>query len=128
MSSQTIYGIKIFVKTMFREDLSSFEDGSFFYNYEVIIENFSEFKVQLISRYWRINHLFFDFEEVNGDGVIGVQPIINSRDSYSYISGCDMRHVYGKMHGHYIFKNLDTNQYFKVAIPVFYLVFPPLLN
>jgi ApaG protein len=128
MSSYTIYGIKIFVKTSFREDLSNIEDGSFFYNYEVVIENYSDYKVQLISRYWRIEHLFFGVEEVKGEGVIGEQPIINSRNSFAYTSGCDIRNVMGKMQGHYVFKNLDTDQFFKVQIPVFKLVFPPLLN
>lgn len=128
MSPEIINGIKIGVKTFFRNDLSNLNEGSYFHNYEVFIENNSEFDVQLLSRYWKVEHLMYGYEEVKGEGVVGVLPIIKSRESYSYISGCDIQNSYGKMSGYYIFKNLSTDQLFTVAIPIFGLTFPPLLN
>ena len=128
MTLQTINGIKIHVKTFFREDLSRLDEGSFFYNYEVFIENTSEYDVQLISRYWKVEHLLSGYEEVKGEGVVGVQPVIRSRDNYSYISGCEILNSVGKMSGFYNFKNLNTNQFFTVPIPAFSLTFPPLSN
>lgn len=128
MTLQTINGIKIHVKTFFREDLSRLDEGSFFYNYEVFIENTSEYDVQLISRYWKVEHLLSGYEEVKGEGVVGVQPVIRSRDNYSYISGCEILNSVGKMSGFYNFKNLNTNQFVTVPIPSFSLTFPPLSN
>lgn len=128
MTLQTINGIKIHVKTFFREDLSRLDEGSFFYNYEVFIENTSEYDVQLISRYWKVEHLLSGYEEVKGEGVVGVQPVIRSRDNYSYISGCEILNSVGKMSGFYNFKNLNTNQFVTVPIPLFILTFPPLSN
>lgn len=128
MTLETLNGIKIYVKTFYRNDLSRLEHGSFFYNYEVFIENTGEYDVQLISRYWKVEHLLAGFEEVKGEGVVGVQPIIKRRSNYSYISGCEILNSCGKMSGYYYFKNLNSEQFFTVPIPAFSLIFPPLLN
>ena len=128
MTPQIISGIKIHVSVIFREDLSRVDEGSYFYNYEMTIENQSEYNVQLLSRYWKIDHLMCGNEVVKGEGVVGVQPEILSKGTYSYVSGCDLMMPFGNMSGFYYFKNLNTNQLFSVPIPKFNLIYPPFLN
>ena len=128
MSSKTIHSIVIGVRTHFREDLSTPEAENYFYNYEITIENKSEYRVQLLKRYWRIDHLTIGSNIVTGDGVVGEQPILEPNQSFDYTSGCEIWNSIGRMTGYYTFKNLDTGDHFSVAIPEFKLIFPPLLN
>jgi ApaG protein len=128
MSSKTIHSIVIGVKTWFRSDLSDPESENYFYNYQISIENQSEYRVQLIKRYWRVDHLAVGSNIVTGDGVVGEQPILEPNQSYEYTSGCEFWNAFGKMTGYYTFKNLDTGDTFTVAIPEFQLIFPPILN
>ncbi len=128
MSSKTIHSIVIDVTTRFREDLSNPEAENYFYNYEITIENKSEYRVQLLKRYWRIDHLTIGSNIVTGEGVIGEQPILEPNQSFDYTSGCEIWNSIGRMTGYYTFKNLDTGDHFSVSIPEFKLVFPPILN
>ncbi|NBU48157.1 MAG: ApaG domain [Flavobacteriales bacterium] len=57
MSAETLHKIQISVKTWFREDLSNLDEGSFFFNYEITIHNAGDVEVQLLRRYWRVDHL-----------------------------------------------------------------------
>lgn len=121
-------GIKISVETKFRNDLSQNEKGFYFFSYDIVIENQNSFEVQLISRYWNIFDSLDDFRVVEGPGVVGEQPIISPENKFSYLSGCDLKSEIGYMEGYYIFKNKLTEQYFKVQIPRFELVYPNRLN
>jgi ApaG protein len=128
MSSRTIHHIEIEVKTWYRGDLSNPDGENYFYNYQISIENKSEYRVQLLKRYWRVDHLAIGSNIVTGDGVVGEQPVLEPNQSFSYTSGCEIWNVMGKMTGFYTFKNLDTGDNFSVAIPEFKLIFPPILN
>jgi ApaG protein len=65
---------------------------------------------------------------VEGEGVIGVQPQINSGEKYQYISGCNLSTEMGKMYGSYTMENLNSAKTFEVAIPVFELTVPFKMN
>lgn len=121
-------GIEIRVKVTFRSDLSQIENESFFFNYEVFIENHNAFSVQLQHRNWYIFDSMNDANLVSGEGVVGEKPILKPQESYSYMSGCELFSEIGYMKGFYTFKNLETGKSFQVLIPKFHLVFPPRLN
>ncbi|MBL1280697.1 MAG: Co2+/Mg2+ efflux protein ApaG [Fluviicola sp.] len=121
-------GVKISVTTQFRQDFSSLSDRVFFFNYRIDIHNANEFNVQLISREWYIFDSLNDAQIVNGDGVIGEQPILIPDDNYTYTSGCELRSELGIMKGFYTFKNLSTDELFQVIVPTFKLEFPGKLN
>ena len=61
---------------------------------------------------------------MEGEGVVGVQPTINSGDNYQYVSGCNLKSEMGRMHGTYVMENLDTQQQFEVNIPAFEMITP----
>jgi ApaG protein len=61
---------------------------------------------------------------VEGEGVIGVQPVIAPGENYKYVSGCNLRTEMGKMSGTYKMENLDTKRMFDVNIPAFEMIVP----
>ena len=120
--------ITIKISTWFREDLSDVEKNNYFFNYKIVIQNTGKGIVQLLNRYWKIEHLTLGSAVVSGEGVIGEQPILNESESFEYTSGCELWNPYGRMSGYYVFLNLETGEEFSVEIPAFKMVYPPLLN
>jgi ApaG protein len=98
------------------------------FSYKINIENLSDYTVQLISRHWYIFDSNGTHREVEGEGVIGVQPVIEPHENYEYVSGCNLKTEIGKMSGTYTFKRLVDNQLFEVTIPEFELLCPFKLN
>lgn len=121
-------GIKISVKCNYEEKFSNPENDVFLFSYDIEIENKNPFPIQLLKRHWYIWDSSSQRREVEGEGVIGIQPIIESGERYSYRSSCDFRTDTGKMCGHYIMKNLETQDDFEVTIPSFMLMVPHKLN
>jgi ApaG protein len=60
---------------------------------------------------------------VDGDGVVGEQPLLKPGDSHDYVSGCPLATPSGVMEGHYRFIRADGST-FLVEIPRFKLVAP----
>ena len=54
MKTALTYGVKISVESIYRKDLSNAENGLFFFNYRIVIENKNDFDIQLKTRYWFI--------------------------------------------------------------------------
>lgn len=112
-------GIKISVKTRYEENYSSPHNFYFLFSYHITIENFNDFPVQLIRRHWDIYDSAGEFNVVDGEGVIGQQPIIAPNESYSYNSGCNLRSDFGKMSGYYVMRKVNETPNLKVDIPEF---------
>ncbi|PWH86491.1 Co2+/Mg2+ efflux protein ApaG [Brumimicrobium oceani] len=125
-------GIKITVNTLFRSDLTKLEKHLYFYNYSIKIENLSNNRVQLISRYWRIIDSLAPTRIIEGKGVIGEQPTLEPGETHLYTSGCDLSSGLGYMEGYYNFNTINdqgeiTNS-FKVNVPRFTLEYVGKLN
>jgi ApaG protein len=121
MTTALTSGVKISVETLYRKDLSNVENGLFFFNYRIVIENKNAFDVQLKSRFWHIFDSLNPAREVMGEGVVGEQPILASGQKHVYVSGCDLHSEIGYMQGHYVFERTDTKQLFRVEVPRFEL-------
>jgi ApaG protein len=121
-------GIKITVETEYQPEYSSPMNMHFVYAYKVHIENNSEYTVQLLKRHWMIYDADGTFKEVEGDGVVGQQPILESGETHQYVSGCTLKSSIGKMLGTYLMERLIDGKKFKVEIPTFVLVPPFRLN
>jgi ApaG protein len=78
----------------------------------------------LLRRHWYICDSNAEQKEVEGEGVVGVQPVIPPNEQYQYISGCNLKSELGKMYGTYLMENVYTRQKFEVNIPVFYMEVP----
>lgn len=128
MVQQITEGINIKVEVEYKEDISILSKNSFIFAYRITIENLSLFPVQLLSRKWLIQDSTGLHREVNGEGVVGMQPMLMPNESYQYMSSVDLESGLGKMNGIYTMENKHTKRLFEVIVPEFLLVHPPKLN
>jgi ApaG protein len=117
-------GVKISVETQYQPDYSNPQENEFSFAYRIAIINNNDSSIQLLSRKWRIFDSNFNCRYVEGDGVVGQQPVIKPGEQHSYMSGCNLNTEMGKMSGIYVMKNLNTNEVFEVKIPDFELIAP----
>lgn len=121
-------GIKISVESFFQSEYSNAIENKYIFTYKVKIENNNSFAVQLLRRHWYIFDSNVLYREVEGEGVIGQQPMIESGDEHTYVSWSQLETDMGQMNGKYTMLNLNDNSAFEVEIPFFQLVMPSKLN
>jgi ApaG protein len=128
MYSKISGGITVQVETSFQEDYSNPMNNEYVFAYKITIHNQNDFPVKLLRRHWHIYDGNGQVREVEGEGVVGVQPVIAPGKKYQYISGCNLKSDIGKMHGIYVVENLNNRKQFNVIIPAFYMTAPFKLN
>jgi ApaG protein len=128
MVTQVTQGIQITVDTQFMEEQSDPESGDFLFNYRIFIENRSDTTVQLLRRHWYIFDSNGGHSEVEGEGVVGQQPILLPGDVYEYQSACNLQSDMGSMLGTYTMQRQIDGLQFEVQIPRFELITPQRLN
>jgi ApaG protein len=121
-------GIKISVTCKYEERFSKPENEVFLFSYEIHIENQNAFAIQLLRRHWKIVDSNSERREVEGEGVIGEQPVILPGQKFSYRSSCDFTTDTGQMLGTYTMLNRESGENFEVEIPAFMLMVPHRLN
>jgi ApaG protein len=121
--SETTDGVTVRVVTNFLEDQSVPAQARWFWSYHIRLENHRDDPVQLLSRHWKITDGRGNISHVDGDGVIGEQPLLQPGSSHDYVSGCPLPTPSGMMEGHYRFIRADGST-FLVEIPRFRLVAP----
>src|SRR5215213_11647469 len=122
MASKISEGVEINVETFYQPDYSNPEANEYMFAYRITLENRNSYPVKLHRRHWYIFDSNGSHREVEGEGVVGVQPTLNAGESYQYVSGCNLRSEMGKMKGTYQMENLDNHQMFDVNIPSFEMV------
>lgn len=128
METLTTHGIRITVDTLYQPAHSEPARKRFLHVYNVRIENKNNFPVQLLQRKWYIVESTGDTKIVEGEGVIGQQPLIEPNQFHEYSSYCILNSDIGKMSGSYIMTRMDTGEQLEVRIPMFTLVCPDRLN
>ena len=121
-------GVQVSVSTAYQEDYSNPLQFHYVYTYKIRIENKSDATVQLLSRHWFIVDANCDVREVEGQGVVGLQPILEPGESHEYVSGCNLKTEIGKMFGTYTMERVYDGKRFEVVIPEFVLITPYKLN
>ena len=124
MANKISEGVEINVETFYQPDYSNPVSGEFMFAYRISIENHNAFPVKLHRRHWHIFDSNGSYREVEGEGVVGVQPTVNPGERYQYVSGCNLRTEMGKMHGTYTMENLNDKKTFEVNIPTFEMIVP----
>lgn len=115
--------ITVRVAASFLSEQSRPEAGKWFWAYHIRIENDGHERVQLMARHWRITDGRGIVSLVDGDGVVGEQPVLDPGDTHDYVSGCPLPTPHGSMEGHYTFHREDGSL-LEVAIPHFPLAAP----
>ncbi|MFT3681771.1 MAG: Co2+/Mg2+ efflux protein ApaG [Ferruginibacter sp.] len=128
MVSKISEGVKVSVETFYQPDYSNPVNSEYMFAYRITIENNNSYPVKLLSRHWYIFDSNGSLREVEGEGVIGVQPQINPGENYQYISGCNLRTEMGKMYGTYKMENQHNKKLFEVSIPAFEMLVPFKMN
>lgn len=128
MVTATTHGVKVTVETEYQEGYSSPKQRHFVFTYRVTIENHGDYAVQLMRRHWLIYDSDGSVKEVEGEGVVGQQPVIEPGQSHQYVSGCNLQTGFGKMQGTYLMQRLSDDRAFDVEIPEFVMIVPYMLN
>ncbi len=128
MTTAITQGVKVSVEAFYHPAQSQPTRNIFAFIYEVLIENHSANSIQLLRRHWYIHDGYLLKKEVEGEGVVGQQPILAPGEIYNYFSSCSLTMETGRMYGNYLMQRLDNGLQFEVAIPEFQMIFPPKLN
>ena len=124
MVTEVTEGVKVSVETKFMEDYSNPDQNYFIFSYRIKIENQNPFTVQLLNRHWEIWDSLNGIRIVEGEGVVGQQPVLEPGEHYEYESACNLESDIGSMKGVYSFKRLIDGSRFDVSVPVFYMQHP----
>ena len=119
----TTAGITVRVAVSYLPEQSEPGKGRWFWAYHIRVENDGPRSVQLVSREWTIADGRGSQHVVQGEGVVGEQPVIEPGGSFDYVSGCPLTTPTGYMEGRYQMVGADGAR-FAVAIPRFPLVAP----
>ena len=110
--------IRVTVRPVYLDGRSDVMNRRFVFGYFIRIENAGPHEVQLLRRHWYIHDANGRIQEVEGDGVIGVQPVIASGEIHEYNSYCVLETFTGFMEGFYLMER-ERGSRFHVAIPRF---------
>ncbi len=115
--------VTVRVSVSYLPEQSEPQRGRWFWAYHVRIENDGEQPVQLLTRRWIITDGRGARHSVEGEGVVGEQPVIQPGASYDYVSGCPLATTSGAMQGSYRMIGADGVT-FDAGIPAFALIAP----
>jgi ApaG protein len=124
---QLASNIEIQVESKYEERQSDAEAKRFVFTYSITIKNCANYSIQLLSRRWVVTDGNQKEQEIQGEGVVGQQPVISANSSYQYSSGAILETDVGSMFGHYNMITEDGSE-FKAPIDAFTLAKPNTLH
>ena len=124
----TTRAIRVTVTPFYLEDQSQPEAGRFVWAYRVRIENTGGDSVRLLRRSWQITDSRGRTQRVDGEGVVGEQPVLGPGDAFEYTSGTPLETPSGFMRGAYRMVDTRSGENFDAAVPAFSLDIPYLLG
>ena len=110
--------IEVTVRPIYLDGQSDVIEKKFVFGYWVRIENHGLEDIQLLRRHWFITDSTGNVQEVEGEGVIGRQPVIAPGDVHEYNSYCVLETFIGHMAGHYTMEKARGER-MRVEIPRF---------
>ena len=120
----TTRGIEVSVRAVFLADQSDPESSTWVWAYQVRIVNRGTETVQLLRRTWRITDARGRLQVVQGDGVVGQQPVLEPGEAFEYTSGTPLETPSGIMAGEYHMVATVRGEAFDAEIPAFSLDTP----
>ena len=104
-------GIHVMVRSAYVPERSSPPNDQYFFSYRIRIANEGDVTAQLVSREWIITDAHGHVEIVQGDGVVGEQPVLDPGDSFEYQSFCPLATPTGSMQGKYLMVTAEGQQF-----------------
>lgn len=121
------YQILVDVATSYIEEQSDPLENQYVFSYTITITNIGRLSAQLLSRHWLITDANNELQEVQGEGVVGEQPVIEPGASFTYNSGVVLNTKVGHMQGSYQMLSEDGHL-FDAPIDAFSLAAPHALH
>jgi ApaG protein len=116
----TSQGITVTATPVYLDGQSDAIQHKFVFAYFILIRNNREEEVQLLRRHWYIHDSCGDVKEVEGEGVVGKQPVLRPGEEHAYNSFCVLETFEGFMEGTYLMQS-EHGEPFTVTIPRFHL-------
>jgi len=113
--------IQVEVRPVYLEEKSNPVGRKHVFVYFITILNQGDQDVQLLKRHWEIEDSNGENYEVDGEGVVGKQPVLGPGEDFEYNSSCILKSYRGVMKGYYVMEREDGAS-IKVTIPRFLLV------
>lgn len=124
MNTLISQGVEVSVEVFYQPEYSQPVMHEFMFAYRITLINHNAFTVQLLRRQWHIFDSCGDYRQVDGEGVIGQQPILAPGERFQYVSGCNLKSEMGKMWGTYEMAETLKKKKFTVTIPSFTMMAP----
>ncbi len=123
-SEVSTQGVRVTARPSYLPQQSRPSAGQFVWAYRIRITNESLRPLQLRTRHWAIVDADAQRKEVDGDGVVGQQPVLMPGQNFEYTSFCPLETHWGTMEGWFVFDALDEEQPRQVTAVVgrFFLV------
>lgn len=128
MIAKITEGVKVSVETLYQAEYSNPANEHYMFAYKIKIENLSDYSVQLLTRHWYIFDSNSTHRAIEGEGVVGLQPVIEPGQSHEYVSACNLKTDIGSMKGTFEMKRLADQTDLVINIPEFLLIAPFKLN
>ena len=103
------------VETIYQPEYSNPANDHYMFAYKISIENVGHTTVQLLRRHRKIFDSNGAKREVEGEGVVGQQPIIEPGSTHEYVLGSKSADM-GSMKGEYQMARLMDNNIFNVHV------------
>ena len=116
--------IAVRVQVFYLAEQSQPESSQYHWAYHVTITNNGSSTVQLLRRTWHITDAQGRVQHVQGDGVVGQQPVLRPGQSHEYTSGTPLGTPSGFMDGQYHMQEVESGAKFDIDIPAFSLDSP----
>ncbi|MEZ8141422.1 Co2+/Mg2+ efflux protein ApaG [Enterovibrio norvegicus FF-33] len=115
------------VVTHFVEEQSDPDNKRYVFSYTITIENNGDHDAQLLRRKWLVTDANGKKLVIEGDGVVGEQPLIEAGEQYTYTSGTVIETPVGAMQGFYSMVDMDDKE-FDIEVMPFRLALPNILH
>ena len=104
-------GIRVVVRSSYVPERSAPASGHYFFSYRIRIANEGNVAAQLVSREWVITDAHGRVEVVQGEGVVGEQPVLDPGEVFEYESFCPLPTPTGSMQGKYLMVTAEGKQF-----------------
>ena len=131
MKSLTTQSVTVSAESFYQDQYSNPDKQQYVYAYRIAIANNGRQPVKLLSRAWDVTDATGNHRHVEGEGVVGQQPVIMPGQCHEYTSWVQFKTPIGSMQGSYIMADLDkrrSGRLFQVEVPRFMHISPETLN
>ena len=112
--------IRVSVTPRYLAERSDPSEGQYLFGYTIEIANLGLEAVQLLTRRWLVTDARGGVQEVEGEGVVGEQPVLEPGQAFEYTSGVPLTTPSGMMVGSFGMTTRAGTR-FDVEVPAFSL-------